>query len=309
MGALIHVTAWERKSLWRRIPAAFVRVAILIAILDALASYVGPPLMFFIIPRWEARKLPHINLTPKPLRDYTVSDAPATLVSVSGYQFEVPGKPTEKKRNEAGGILLLELESRKTILVFAKAGDGAGLLTELANDKSMSLGNWLRPVLGELLNRSPYEQYAAILNATPSSIHPFGSRRDAIGGIELLMVKGIAPTSGIQDGIFSFGLPDRRGFQLGDPQKRPSTELDVFLANDHWVQILFGARVSGPRFTQSELNRVLVSLRAAPTESAQLPECPKTPCSTAPVPVGRRNPSLRRGGAVPSPLSGSGSGR
>lgn len=279
MGALIHVTAWERKSLWRRIPAAFVRVAVLIALLDVLASYLGPPLMFFIIPRWEARKLPHINLTPKPLQEYTVSDAPGALVSIAGYQFEVPGKPTEKKRNDGGGFLVLELESRKTIIVYAKAGDGVGLLAELANDKSMSLGNWLRPVLGELLNRSPYEQYAAILNATPSSIHPFGSRRDAMGGIELLTVKAIAPTSGIQDGIFSFGLPDRRGFQLGDPQKPHPTELNVFLANGHWVQIIFGAKQNGPRFTQPELNRVLVSLRAAPTESTQLHECTTPSCS------------------------------
>src|SRR6267378_2633133 len=42
MGSLIHVTAWERVSMGRRVLCAFVRVAILIALLFAL-GYVSYP--------------------------------------------------------------------------------------------------------------------------------------------------------------------------------------------------------------------------------------------------------------------------
>lgn len=38
MGSLIHITAWERLSIWRRLLCAFGRVAILIALLVAVGS-------------------------------------------------------------------------------------------------------------------------------------------------------------------------------------------------------------------------------------------------------------------------------
>jgi hypothetical protein len=90
MGTLIHVTAWERVSLGRRVLCAFVRVAILIALLNVLIQLLGPPIAIFFTSRQEARKFPGVKVTPQPLSDYSVSNAPGTALSYFGYAFEVP---------------------------------------------------------------------------------------------------------------------------------------------------------------------------------------------------------------------------
>jgi hypothetical protein len=104
MRSLIHVTAWERVSLWRRVLAAFVRVSILIALLIAVIDLLGPPIGIFFTARWEARRLPGVKVAPRPLADYSVSDAPGTVLSYFGYGFEVPWNASfkDKGRQRAG---------------------------------------------------------------------------------------------------------------------------------------------------------------------------------------------------------------
>src|SRR6267142_1141349 len=98
MGSLIHVTAWERVSLWRRVLAAFVRVAILIALLNVLIMLLGPPIGIFFMARWEATRTPGVKVAPQPLADYCVSDAQGTVLSYFGYQFDVPWNASFKEK-------------------------------------------------------------------------------------------------------------------------------------------------------------------------------------------------------------------
>lgn len=56
MGAFIHVTAWERKSLWRRTLLAFARVAALLLLLTGLFNLLGPQIEILLMTRWEAKK-------------------------------------------------------------------------------------------------------------------------------------------------------------------------------------------------------------------------------------------------------------
>jgi hypothetical protein len=51
MRALIRVTAWERKSPWRRALGALIRVSILIAFLAVLVDLLGPPVGIFVTTR------------------------------------------------------------------------------------------------------------------------------------------------------------------------------------------------------------------------------------------------------------------
>lgn len=51
MASLVHITAWEKASLWRRILCAFLRVGILVAFLVVLFELLGPPVGFFITSR------------------------------------------------------------------------------------------------------------------------------------------------------------------------------------------------------------------------------------------------------------------
>src|SRR5260370_33294366 len=68
----------------------FVRVGILIALLSVLIQLLGPPIGIFLMARWEARRVPAVKVAPQPLSDYSVSDAPGTVLSYFGYEFEVP---------------------------------------------------------------------------------------------------------------------------------------------------------------------------------------------------------------------------
>ena len=101
MGFLIHVTAWERVSRWRRFCAAFGRVAALIALLTVLYDLLGPPIGIFFMARWEGRKVPAVNVTPQPLKDYSVSNVPGTVLSYFGYRFEVPWRRDAQNKRSA----------------------------------------------------------------------------------------------------------------------------------------------------------------------------------------------------------------
>jgi hypothetical protein len=140
MAAIIHVTAWEKVSLGRRVLAAFVRVAILVAIVVALINLLGPPITIFAMARWEAKKVPAVKVVPRPLADYSVSDAPRTVLSYFGYEFEVPWNASFKQKGYGkGGLVSLQFESGQ-VLTFHALGNHDGLLTEIVQDKVLEDG-------------------------------------------------------------------------------------------------------------------------------------------------------------------------
>ena len=270
MGFLIHVTAWERVSRWRRFGAAFARVAALIALLTVLFDLLGPPIGIYFMATWEARKIPALKVTPQPLKDYSVSEAPGTVLSYFGYRFEVPWNATFKTRGlpentDESGWIDLDFASGQNVLFVAPA-DQSGLLSEVAHDHSLHAKN-SRTVFGDLTNRSPYDQYSAILNVTPATIRAFGPRQDAARGMVLLTIKAIAPAGNLATGAFSFELPGKRGFQIGDPRESKSVALEVLDMGGRYVEIICEATKDGTKLTQPELNRILATLRADPTSS------------------------------------------
>src|SRR5690348_8851901 len=108
---LIHVTNWERASLWRRIPCAFVRVSILLALVSVLIMLLGPPITIFVTARSVAKRIPGVTVGPRPLSDYSVSDAPGTALSYFGYKFEAPWNTGFKEKGIVKGGFV-QLESR-----------------------------------------------------------------------------------------------------------------------------------------------------------------------------------------------------
>ncbi len=156
MRALIHLTAWERVSWWRRLLCAFGRVAALVALLIVLSGVLGPPISIFFTARWEARKVPAVKVTPQSLSDYSISDAPGIALSYFGYSFEVPWDTTYKtkapqKNSTKTGIVQFKFESGQDLLLIVPANQG-GLLSELVQDPSSHLED-LRPLFGDLINR------------------------------------------------------------------------------------------------------------------------------------------------------------
>lgn len=264
---LIRVTTWERASLWRRIPCALGRVALLLASLMPLGALLGPPLAIFLTVRWEAKKIPAVNVVPQPLTDYSVSDAPGTTLSYFGYSLEVPWNSSFKtktgpKNSGTSGIVQVKFASGQDLLIIVPE-DQSGLLSEITHDKSSGMEN-VEPVFGYLIKSSAYDQYSALLNTTPSTVRAFGPRAEALRDQVLLEIKGIAFPASLETGAYSFQFPNKRGFQVGDPRRSRSVNLEVLDLEGHYVEIICAARQDGIRLTQPELNRILKSLHTVP---------------------------------------------
>jgi hypothetical protein len=208
-----------------------------------------------------------VKVAPQPLSDYSVSDAPRTVLSYFGYEFYVPWNAgfKEKVFGKAGRVQL-EFQSGQNVTFIVPENQG-GLLTELVQDESMHMKN-LQVVFGDLMNRSAYDQYAALLNTTPSTIRAFGPRAEAARGMTLLTIKAIAVGPALETGVFSFEFPDKHGFLVGDPRKSRRADLEVFGMSGHYVEIICVASKNGVRLLQPEVNLILTSLRATAPESS-----------------------------------------
>jgi hypothetical protein len=239
----------------------------LIGVLTILLALLGPPLALFFTARWEAKKIPSVWVTQQPLANYAVSQAPGTKLSYFGYKFEVPWVGVFKEKGGRNGIVVLQFDSGQTLLFMAPK-DHAGLLSEIVDDPSMQMKG-LQPVFGELTKRSPYDQYATLLNTTPSSIHAFGPRAETVRNETLLTIKAISSPAMLKTGAFSFDLPETHGFQIGDPGKERRAQLEVFVKeNGNWVEIICGTKNDSVKLTQPELNRILASFHAELKDSS-----------------------------------------
>jgi hypothetical protein len=238
----------------------------LLALLSVLINLLGPPITIFFTARWEARKIPAVKVAPQPLADYSVSDAPGIVLSYFGYEFEVPWNASFKEGVVGRALVQLKFQSGQEVLLIVPENQG-GLLTEIVQDQSMHMKN-LGPIFGDLMNRSAYDQYAALLNTTPSSIRAFGPRAEATRGVTLLTIKAIAVGPGLETGVFSFEFPDKRGFQVGDPRKSKRADLELFGMGGHHVEITCTTTNGNVRLSQSELNRILKSLHRVSGDSA-----------------------------------------
>lgn len=274
MKALIRVTAWERVSLWRRLLAASTRVAILIVFVTVALIFLGPPVSILFIRRKCANSRPGMKVVPTALADLSVSDSPGKTLTYFGYEFTVPWNTNFKERvGKNNRLVQLKFDSGQDIL-FLVPSSSAGLLTEMAEDQSLKMG-YLRPAFGDLLKRPAYDQYQAILNTTPQSLRPFGPEDEAARRTILLLIKGIAFGPGLDSGAYTFELPDKRGFQVGNPQSSGRVDLEVFDSAGHHIEFVCGSTNPTFRYSQPELNRILTTLHPV-TPSPKLAAIKKT---------------------------------
>lgn len=222
-----------------------------------------------------------MRVAPQPLTDYSVSTGPAKLMSYFGYEFEVPWDTAFKARGGKASIVALQFDSGKS-LIFNVPANQSGLFSEIVQDRSMNITNW-QSVFGELTNRSAHDQEAALLSTTPESVRAFGPRAEAVRGTTLLTIKAIAIGPGLPTGVFSFQFPDKRGFQIGDPQKSDRVDLKVFGMGGHHVEISLFTTKASTRLSQPEINHILASLHP---DSAGL----AVPAKQSIVPPSDRNP-------------------
>lgn len=257
MRGLIRVTAWERKALWRRLLFASSRVGLLVVVLTVLGVVFVPPCSIFLVKRKISRSVPGVDVVVLPLSDDSVSDAPGTIVSYGELEFEVPWKTTYKIIGK-GGLKGFLFGSGEGMLVSTVTDTRDGWLTDVAKDPCMP-GASLSAAFPQLIKQPAYDQWAVLLNTTPSSIHVFGDRSEAARGLSLLTFKAIMVPGDLKSGVFSFQYPDKRGFQVGDPHAFWRVYIRVFDLSGRQVELTVAAKKDG-RLTQAEVNRVVKTL-------------------------------------------------
>jgi hypothetical protein len=115
---------------------------------------------------------------------------------------------------------------------------------------------------GEKTVESNFALTKAMLETSPAQISVFAPRQKVLGLGILLMLKPI-PATGGETGIFAFDTSTIRGFQIGDPDKRPKfISIRAFDMGDHQLEFTFGMQNGFEgQITQGEVNRVLQTVR------------------------------------------------
>jgi hypothetical protein len=273
MKALVRVTAWERMSLWRRLLGASIRVAILAVFVTVALVFLAPPITILFLRRTFANSRAGMKVVPTVLSDLSVSDSPGKTLTYFGYEFTVPWNANFKERvGKSGQLVQLKFDSGQDIMFLAHS-NSVGLLTGLADDDAALKMGDLRPVFADLMKRSAYDQYLTVLNMTPQMLRPFGPKDEAARRIVLLLIKGGAFGPGLDSGAYTFELPDKRGFQIGNPQSSGRVDLEVFDSSGHQLEFVCGSTNANFRYAQPELNRILTSLHATkPLSRSATPE-------------------------------------
>ena len=108
--------------------------------------------------------------------------------------------------------------------------------------------------------RSDYAFRSKTLNLTPRDIHLFSSPKEIIGRVVLLSIKDVERER-FKNGLYSFETPWMRGFQEGDLERDKGVVIEAFDKQDRLLTLTVGANPSKSCFSQSDLNRIVFSLR------------------------------------------------
>jgi hypothetical protein len=219
----------------------------------------GVQTMCALTVRFSYRQMREMTYVPVALTDLSLSGVPHKQVCYFGYEFELPWDDVDEQKDKSAG----------TIHVSAfRSGNAFWFSTfppkEFVNGvmKTAELDpHGFRRLFGSEAFESDYIFHRNFLQMTPSQITPFVSRRQAVVGEELLLIKAISmPKAG--SGIYSIQTADFKGFQFENPVTRPSKIVDELYSNDGGVDAIFFQKVDGsaPTISQAEINRVIQSI-------------------------------------------------
>jgi hypothetical protein len=226
----------------------------------------GVATLFVLETRYVAWKAPVVKTAPTELADVSISMASGQKLTYGGYQFEVPWDVDAEKTKQIKETSVVIVFQSGNALWFSRMPAKEFVDHFLAGSKTDA--DSLREFYGDEALRSDYSLTNLILETTPQRIGLFSNRRQAAGGAMLLLTKAIMMPPGGETGIFRVRTGDFRGFQYGDPRRRPkSIDVEIF-SDSGGLAFLFGQREKGsvPAITQAEINRVIQSVRKAPEQ-------------------------------------------
>jgi hypothetical protein len=242
-------------SKWKRVGLA---LGIALILGTVYAWLFGVQTFFAIETRKIAREIPIVKSAPRELQDLSVSDAPGQKLSFMGIEFEVPWDDVDEGKSRiVGSWALIFFRSGNSIILCVDKPKG--FMSSMFRDKTVSPELFTRLYGPDVLN-SEYSLKKAIYQTTPSDIALSTPSAKAAGLSSVLIIKAIMPPT-TDWAIYNIQTTGLRGFQLGDPIRRPkkmSLELD---GDDVEIEINISQAEKGPTpaITQSELNRIIQS--------------------------------------------------
>jgi hypothetical protein len=219
-----------------------------------------------LLVRYEYRKLPDTAKTPVALADLSISTVPHKKVTYFGYEFELPWDDVDESKDKTTGQIHVGAFRSGNAFWFSTFPPKSFVNEVMETSKLGPQG--FRQVYGDAAFESDYGFKKIMLQMTPSKITPFVSRRQAVTGQMLLLIKGISIPRA-ESGIFSIQTPEFQGFQFESPQSRPFKITDYLYSNEGGVDVMFYQKAGGsaPSISQAEINRVIQSIHKVPTQT------------------------------------------
>ena len=191
-----------------------------------------------------------------------------TELQYFGYPFEVPWEDLDTAGLKIGKKRAV-LPFRSGVLLSFLSGSNHEFVDGLSENTSVE-PEAFRAVYGTQALQTDYEFYKLMLRATPDMVKPFGSRRDVVAGMMLVIVKAMAVPE--DSGIFEVDTGEFRGFQYGDLRTHPKRVVVDLCSADRKVELVFIRPDKKPLdISQADVNRVIQTLHrsdvAAPTKN------------------------------------------
>jgi len=239
--------------------------AVLILCIGTYAWFFGFQTLMLISVRWSYRNHPAVHATPVPLTDNSVAPAQGSNISCFGYQFEVPWQDVDSQNIQRKVMVLIPFRSGLTILV----GHGSTHdLVDTAMNSAKISPEALHAAYGDKAAQSDYEFLKLLLNATPESIKLLDSSGDVGRRAALLVLKSLILLG--DPGIFDVEANEFKGFQYGDPSKRPRRVGVVLYSASGGVEISIARKDSTPlTISQADINRIIRTVRYSPVDVPQ----------------------------------------
>lgn len=221
----------------------------------------------FALQAWNTgRKIPEVKDVPLEIQDTSVNAVPGAKLSYSGYSFEVPWTDLDQSQSKIAPLkqILVFRSGVRLLVTTAPPRNFVGLVAKQAGGE-----NILRQEYGEEVVSSDYNFFVRMLNTTPESVSPFGSREAAVRNSTLLVIKAIAMPEPGRSGIYSFHTGSFQGFQFGSPgNSKNRVSSDLYDENGGFEFIFMDRNGQPPHIRQADINRVTQSLARIPAFSA-----------------------------------------
>jgi hypothetical protein len=228
--------------------------------------FFGVQTMCALTARYYYRKMPAVARTPVALSDSSISNVPHRRVVYFGYEFEIPWDDIDEQKDKTVGTIHVSYFHSGNAFWFSTFPPKEFVNGLMKTAKLDPQG--FRQIYGDEAFQSDYSFQRKMLQITPREITPFVSRRQAVAGQMLLLIKAIAMPNA-DSGIFSIVTPDFQGFQFENPQSRPFKITAELYSNDGGIDLIFFQKAGGsaPNISQAEINRIIQSIHKVPARA------------------------------------------